>query len=123
MASSEDRLRSYPPDGRPGDDGIMVWSEGLALTLHRLAEMLPQRPLAITSYSVPTTDSAWQGDEARLARAVIEDAVRDGIGVEAALWSTAIDGWSFQRGFNLATGLFDRDRNPRAALRSWTGQG
>jgi beta-glucosidase len=123
VASSEDKLRSYPPDGRRGDDGIMVWSEGLALTLHRLAEMLPQRPLAITSYGAPTTDSAWQGDEARLARAVIEDAVGDGIGVEAALWSTAIDGWSFQHGFNLATGLFDRDRNPRPALRSWTGKG
>ena len=123
LASSEDKLRSYPPDGRRGDDGVMVWSEGLALTLHRLAEMLPQRPLAVTSYGAPSSDAAWQGDEARLARTVIETAVRDGIGIEAAFWTPALDGYSFEHGFSLASGLFDRDRNPRPALRAWTGQG
>lgn len=122
LASAEDKLRSYPPAGRRADDGVVVWSEGLALTLHRLAEMLPQRPLAVTSYGAPTADAAWQGDEARLARRVILDAVGDGIPIEAAIWSTAIDGWAFEHGFSLAAGLFDRDREPRPALRAWTGK-
>jgi beta-glucosidase len=122
LAASGDKLRTYPPAGRRGDDGLAVWSEGLALTLHRLAEMLPQRPLAVTSYGAPTSDAAWQGEEARLARAVILEAVSDGIPIEAALWWSAIDGWSFERGFSLATGLFTRDREPRPALSAWTGR-
>ena len=122
LAAAEDKLRSYPPTGRRADDGLVVWSEGLALTLHRLAEVLPQRPLAVTSYGAPTTDAAWQGEQARLARQVILEAVSDGIPIEAALWSTAIDGWAFQHGFSLAAGLFDRDREPRPALRAWTGR-
>jgi beta-glucosidase len=121
LAASVEGMATYPLDGRRGQDGMAVWAEGLALTLHRLAEMLPQRRLAITGYGAPTSDAPWQADEARAARSVVLAAAGDGIPIEMALWSTAVDGWAYDYGFDLNAGLFDRDRNPRPALAAWLG--
>ena len=39
-----------------------------------------------------------------------------GPGIVGALHQPAIDGYEWHRGFDAHLGLFDRDRNPRAAV-------
>jgi beta-glucosidase/6-phospho-beta-glucosidase/beta-galactosidase len=61
---------------------------------------------------------AWDTDDERrhstlrgLAGAVTE-AVADGVAVERVHWWSAIDGYEGWTGFDVRSGLFDRDRNP-----------
>jgi beta-glucosidase len=75
--------------------------EGLAETLHRVAEELPGRSVVLL-----TGPPAEHLDEA------VHGAVADGVAVERVHWWSAVDGYEGWAGFDVRCGLFDRDRNP-----------
>lgn len=102
--------------------GVGVGADGsfhrrpLALdeTLHRAAEEHPGRPIVVL------TGSAADDERAELAAMVGEVDT-----VEQVHWWSAVDGYEGWAGFDLRTGLFDRDRNATgiAAVASTTSTG
>ncbi|HET6950500.1 MAG TPA: family 1 glycosylhydrolase [Acidimicrobiales bacterium] len=124
---------------RPGDphehDDLLVVSapvDGLARPLDRVADEVGHAGvLVVTGDPGAGTgagdggggpDGAATGDDdtrrERLAGAVREvaGAQDGGLAVVGAFHQPAIDGYEWHRGFAARLGLFDRDRNPRAAL-------
>ena len=110
---AEGELGSWPGDAR------QPWGEGLADTLHRLAEELPDRPLLVAEHGVGTDDDPWRaellrttGDQLRLVR-------REGVPLAGYFHRCAIDGYEARGGHDSHWGLFDRDRNPRPSLEAF----
>jgi beta-glucosidase len=75
--------------------------EGLPETLHRISEELPGRPVVLLT-----------GPPDERADTVVREAVEDGVAIEQLHWWSAVDGYEGWAGFDVRTGLFDRDRNP-----------
>ena len=103
----------YPADGRVGPMGYVPWAEGLGLTLRRLAEELPGRPLLIAEFGVGTDDDQWRVDTLRDGFTEVESAMADGIDVRGLFHWTSVDNYEWTYGYDVPFGLFDRDRNPR----------
>jgi beta-glucosidase len=131
---------------RPGEeldvDDLVVVSaplDALEDPLARLAETASRGVLVVTGEPGPAPGSgdlaAGPGGEAgassagaggdveearrrRLDAAVrlVAGAAGDGLPVVGAFHLPAVDGYEWHRGFEAELGLFDRDRNPRAAL-------
>jgi beta-glucosidase len=108
-----DAVGPYPADARTDSTGFAPWSEGLGVVLRRLAEALPGRPLLVAACGVGTDDDAWRVEVLRNSWLEVERALDDGIDVRGVFHWTAVDGYEWERGFELPYGLFDRDRNPR----------
>jgi len=72
----------------------------------------------------PDTDPGDDARRERLAAAatVVAAAHRD-VPIVGAFHQPAVDGYEWHRGFDARLGLFDRDRNPRAALAALPGAG
>jgi beta-glucosidase len=82
----------------------------LSEVLRRLAEELPDRPLAVASHGVGTTD-----DHVReaLVRATVDElrlVLGDGIDLRGYFHDTGIDGYDWVSGFALPRGLITRAR-------------
>jgi beta-glucosidase len=103
----------YPTDGRVGPLGYVPWADGLGLTLRRLAEELPGRPLLVAEYGVGTDDDDWRGELLRDGVAEVESAIADGIDVRGLFHWTSVDNYEWLYGYDVPFGLFDRDRAPR----------
>jgi beta-glucosidase len=131
---------------RDGDDLLVVAApvDGLEGALERIAEdAADARMLVVTGD--PGVDDAIAGvafadpasgdaaaaasgtaagvSERRAQRlagavAVVADARAGGLPIVGAFHQPAIDGYEWHRGFDAHLGLFDRDRNPRPAVRS-----
>jgi beta-glucosidase len=131
---------------RDGDDLLVVAApvDGLEGALERIAEdAADARMLVVTGD--PGADDAIAGvafadpasgdaaaaasgtaagvSERRAQRlagavAVVADARAGGLPIVGAFHQPAIDGYEWHRGFDAHLGLFDRDRNPRPAVRS-----
>ena len=112
----------YPADAPADLTGDAPWPEGLGLTVRRLAEELPGRPLVVAGLGVATDDDAWRTDVLRNSLTQIEAAVDDGIDLRGAFHRTGIDSYEWEHGFDAPCGLFDRDRAPRESAemaRAW----
>ena len=111
-------FRPYPPDERVAETGWAPWPEGLAVTLRRLADELPGRPMVVAGQGVGTADDELRADVLRESVEVVTAAVADGIDVRGWFHRSAIDGYEGVAGFSVPWGLFDRDRNakPDSAL-------
>jgi beta-glucosidase len=105
----------YPADARVAADGRSPWTEGLGLTVRRLAHELPGRPLALLGTGVVTNADDWRSEVLDGSILELDRAVDDGIRVGDAFWETGIDGWTPECGLAVADGLLDRDRSPRAS--------
>jgi beta-glucosidase len=103
-------LLPYPQQLPVAADGQVPWVEGLALTIHRLADVvadaLPDRPLLLAGFGLTTTDEGRREDYLRDALGVIDDAVAGGIDLRGAWWTPPFGG---------PGGLFDPDGSPRPA--------
>ena len=60
--TGEGAFRPYPPDVAVAESGWAPWPEGLAVTLRRVADELPGRPVLVSSHGVGTADDEWRGD-------------------------------------------------------------
>jgi beta-glucosidase len=134
-------------DTREGDDVLVVAApvDGLERALEHIAEdAADARLLVVTgdpgadvatdvaagtdpaagdaaAAAAPRTGAGVHEERARrLAGAVgvVADADAGGLPIVGAFHQPAIDGYEWHRGFDAHLGLFDRDRNPRPAVRS-----
>jgi beta-glucosidase len=105
----------YPAAARVGPLGYAPWSEGLAVTLRRLADELPGRDLLVCEHGVGTEDDDWREEVLRSSLELIEDAVDDGLPVKGFFHWTAVDNYEWSHGYDVPFGLFDRDRDPKPA--------
>jgi beta-glucosidase len=110
-----------PAAGAPGDwprDQRQPWVEGFADTLHRLAEMLPDRPIVVAEHGVGTDDDDWRAELLRATADQLRTLRHDGVPVTGYFHRSAIDG--YEPVVATSWGLFDRDRNPRQSLAAFT---
>lgn len=105
----------YPTDARVGPMGYAPWSEGLGIVLHRLAEGLPGQPLVVAEHGVGTDDDAWRAEVLRDSLAKVSGARQDGIDVRGFFHWTAVDNYEWNHGYDVAFGLWSRDRTPKPA--------
>jgi beta-glucosidase len=114
-------LGPYPADARTDASGHVPWPEGAALSIRRVHDALPDRPLVVTAATVATPSGDRRQDEWRaevlqgLLREV-ERAVDDGIDMRGFFHDTAVDGYEWEQGFTVERGLFDRDRRPKQSV-------
>lgn len=112
LAVSYDGAVMVSPDGsRRPEHG----PEHLLGALHRVAEEGPDRPLHLVGQRVSGGDA--DADAERLSEIMeqVDAALADGIPLAGWMWEPAVDGYEGATGFALRRGLFDRDRNPKAA--------
>lgn len=105
---------AYPKDALRDAAGDAAWSEGLGIVLRRLADSLPKRDLVVTACQVATRQDS--GDDLRTEHLAgcLDEVVRartDGVPVAGFLAGTAIDGYEWGHGFDIATGVIDRSRD------------
>jgi beta-glucosidase len=126
------------PVGEPADElkldaevfdriGLAVPADvgsGVVTALRRTADQLGDETvaLAITSCGVGTHDEDERAEKLIAVAGQVDEAGRDGLDVREVFWWTAIDGYEPTTGFTVPWGLFDRDRNPRAALEAFSRQ-
>ncbi|KAA0234042.1 MAG: 6-phospho-beta-glucosidase GmuD [Acidimicrobiales bacterium] len=113
QVTAELALQPYPVGARVGPLGYSPWGEGLGICLRRLAEELPGRPLLVCELGVGTDDEEWREEILRDSAAELESALGDGIDVRGCFFWTGVDNYEWLHGFDVAFGLFDRERNPR----------
>jgi beta-glucosidase len=104
-------LLPYPQALATGEDGQVAWAEGLALTIHRLAEDLPGRRLLVAGVGLATHDEGRRRDHLRDLLRVCDEAIAGGIDVAGLWWTAPID----PDRSGAPPGLWDRDRTPRPA--------
>jgi beta-glucosidase len=105
----------YPRGARRGPLGYAPWSEGLGLTLRRLADELPGRDLLVAEHGVGTDDDDWREEVLKGSLTEVERALDDGIPVKGFFHWTGVDNYEWLHGYDVPFGLFDRDRNARAS--------
>ena len=93
------------------------WIEGLADTLHRLAEDLPDRPIMIAEHGIGTTDDDRRAELLRDTGDQLRSLRAEGIPLTGYFHRCAIDGYEVRAA--VPWGLFDRDRNPRPSLEAF----
>ena len=119
-------LVPYPANRPVGPLGYAPWPEGLGLTLRRLAEELPDRPLLLCELGLGTEAARGErsgsgaADSPRSAYLsecleIVEEAVDDGIDLRGVFFWTGVDNYEWHHGFATEFGLFTRDREPRAS--------
>ncbi len=117
--TADEMLVPHPPGRRTGDDGWAPWDEGLGITLRRLADELPDRPVVVAGWGVASADEQWRAAELRAAVAAVAEAVADGVDVRGFFHRSAVDGYEPGLGLRARTGLFDRDRAPTAVATTY----
>jgi beta-glucosidase len=81
--------------------------------LRRLHDELPGRPLLVCEHGVGTDDDAWRCDILRESLEVTSEAIADGVDVRGFFHWTGVDNYEWAYGYDVAFGLFTRDREPR----------
>jgi beta-glucosidase len=115
-----DRSMVPYPTGRPlGPLGYAPWPEGLGITIRRLHDELPNRPLLLCELGLGTSTSR-PDDAARTSYLeecleIVQEAVRDSIDLRGVFFWTGVDNYEWDHGFTAEFGLFTRDREPRGS--------
>lgn len=114
---------TYPPDMPTDDFGRSMWPEGMGITLRRLADELPGRPLMVAECGVGSDNDDLRCEVMEGNLTQIADAMADGIDVRGVFHHTGVDSWEWDRGFDVHFGLADAKRNLRPSAevaRRWT---
>jgi beta-glucosidase/6-phospho-beta-glucosidase/beta-galactosidase len=91
--------------------GWSSWHGALEHTLHRVAEERSGRRLVLLTGAAEIDDERRDRVLQDL-KGVIDEAADGGVPLEQVHWWSAVDGYEAGLGFEVRTGLFDRDRNP-----------
>jgi beta-glucosidase len=105
----------YPLDAAVAADGRAPWTEGLGVTIRRLADNFPGRKFALLGTGLTANEDDWRAETLSGSLLETQRAADDGIVLTHAFWESGIDGWTPESGFEVADGVFDRNRNPRAS--------
>ena len=115
----DSEFQPYPNNQRVGPLGYAPWAEGLAITLRRLDDELPGRPLLIAELGLGTPahddNDHWRESYLRESLDYVEEAVRDGIDVRGVFFWTGVDNYEWTHGYDAKFGLFTRNREPRGS--------
>jgi len=101
----------WPAALEAGPMGWAAWPEAVSHTLERVAEERSGRPLLLLT-------GVWDDDDERRdatmrgVAAVVDEATAGSIPIQRVHWWSAVDGYEGPKGFEVRSGLFDRDRNP-----------
>ena len=111
------RMSVHPPGAPVSPLGYGIWADGLGLVLDRLHAELPNTPLLVAEYGVGTDDDTLR--EAYLERGleITRAAIARGVDVRGFFHWTAVDNYEWLLGYDVAFGLFDRERKPRPSAR------
>jgi beta-glucosidase len=101
----------WPRGAEVGPLGWAPWAEAIGHSLHRLTEERSGRPLVLLTGAADTDDDR-RDETLRALRGSITDAIADGVDLRQVHWWSAVDGYEGWGGFDVRSGLFDRDRNP-----------
>ena len=104
-------LLPYPQALPTGPDGQVAWAEGFGLTLHQLADELPDRPLLVAGVGAPIRADGAHEQYARELLGLADDAVSGGIDLRGFWWDTPIEA----AGEPTGRSLIRSDRSPRPA--------
>jgi beta-glucosidase len=111
-------LAPWPPAGRRSLAGFAPVVDELTVAVHRVADALPRRRLAIAAHGLPTEDDAWRVGFLEETVRAVRAMVADGVDLMGWFHDTAVDGYEWVRGFQAPRGLLTRDRRPKdSALR------
>jgi len=111
------RVAAHPPGAPLSPLGYGIWADGLGLVLDRLHAELPGTPLLVAEYGVGTDDDAVRAAYLERGLEVTRAALARGIDVRGFFHWTAVDNYEWLLGYDVAFGLFDRDRNMRPSAR------
>ncbi|NNE72942.1 MAG: hypothetical protein HKN26_04705, partial [Acidimicrobiales bacterium] len=103
----------YPADARADATGLAPHPEALPPLLHRVAEAVPGRSLAVSLLGVATDDDDWRHELLTAQVGFVREAVDDGVPLVGAFFEPGIDGYEPATGFGAPRGLLDRDRRPK----------
>lgn len=109
----------YPRNRWVGPLGYAPWPEGLGITLRRLHDELPDRPLLLAELGLGTNRSdGADGDRRRTdylreCLDVVDEARDDGVDLRGVFFWTGVDNYEWLHGYDVEFGLFTRDREPR----------
>jgi beta-glucosidase len=117
MGVREGRLVVHPPGAPVSPLGYGIWADGLGLVLDRLHAELPNTPLLVAEYGVGTDDDAVRAAYIERGLAITHDAIGRGVDVRGFFHWTAVDNYEWLFGYDVAFGLFDRERKPRPSAR------
>jgi beta-glucosidase len=116
----------YPTDARTGPLGDAPWAQGLGITIRRLHDELPDRPLVVAECGIGTfaddDDDAWRTEVLRDSLHQVSDAIDDGCDVRGFFHWTGVDNYEWTLGYDARFGIFDADRNPKGSAelaRAW----
>jgi beta-glucosidase len=114
-------FQPWPASIAPGPLGWAPWHGALEHTLARLADERAGRPLVVlTGASGPSeeplvdAESGAPAGRAAVLRdlAGVLDEAAGSLPIEHVHWWSAVDGYEGRAGFDVRSGLFDRDRDP-----------
>jgi beta-glucosidase len=107
--------KPYPIDAPVAPDGRAPWTEGLGVTIRRLADNFPGRKFALVGTGLTAAEDDWRAEVIAGSMLETQRAAEDGIAVTHAFWESGIDGWTPECGFDVPDGVFDRNRDPRVS--------
>lgn len=113
MGVAAGRLAVQPPDAPVSPLGYGIWADGLGLVLDRLHAEVPGTPLLVAEYGIGTDDDEQRAAYLRRGLEVVQEALARGVDVRGLFHWTAVDNYEWLRGFDVAFGIIDRDRNVR----------
>ena len=101
----------WPRTAEAGPMGWAPWAEAVGHTLHRVAEERSGRPVLLLTGAWDIDDERRDATLRELA-ATVTEAADGGVPIQQVHWWSAVDGYEGATGFDVRSGLFDRDRNP-----------
>lgn len=110
-------LLPHPAHSPVGPQGYVAWAPGLGEVLTRLHKELPGKRFLVAEIGYGGDDDAARSAYLREAITEVHNAIKDGIDISGIHLWTAIDNYEWLDGHNVAFGLFDRNRSPRASSR------
>jgi len=103
----------YPPGGDVGPLGYVPGSDGLAAVIDRLNDELPGRPLLVSEHGVGTADDAQRSTIIERSVELVRQRLDAGVPIKGFFHWTGVDNYEWNFGYDVAFGLFDRNRRAR----------
>ncbi len=116
----------YPSGRAVGALGYVPWPEGLGITIRRLADELPSRPLLLCELGYGSfadrPDESARTNYLGECLDIVAEAVNDRIDLRGVFFWTGVDNYEWDHGYTAEFGIFDANREPKPAAaiaRQW----
>lgn len=106
-------LHAWPNEAKVDGSGFAPNAEQEATVIRRVSEMLPEKPLVISSHGIATDDDQWRLDYLRETVEQLGEAIDDGVDLRGYFHNTAIDAYDWANGHENPSGLFTTEREAK----------